>query len=95
MGSRDGASADLRVAGIEIFESKAFVQANQEKCRRAAAHALADRLLELGALVFDTSEEAWLGTDGYEPVGPPRCAMRATLILITASRGGRHKAKET
>jgi hypothetical protein len=76
--------AHLRVAAIEIFESEAFVRANKNGCCRAAAYALMDELLKQGAVVFDTSEEAWLGTDGYEPIGPPRCAMRATIDLAAS-----------
>lgn len=75
---------DLRVAVIEVFASEAFVRANENGCRRAAAYALMDELLKRGAIIFDTSEEAWLGTDGYEPIGPPRCAMRATIDLAAS-----------
>jgi hypothetical protein len=75
--------ADLRVAAIKVFESEAFVRTNENGCRRAAAYALMDELLKQGAVVFDTSEEAWLGTDGYEPMGPPRCAMRATIDVVS------------
>jgi hypothetical protein len=70
-----------RVAALEVFESATFVRENEGQCRRAAATALVDELLRRGVIAFDTSEEVCLCNDGYEPPGPPRCAMRATVKL--------------
>ena len=87
------------INAVEVFENSAFVLEHPEDCRKAAAYSLMDRLVELGVVKFDVSEEVTLCDDTSVPPSPPRVAVRATINLCAAyhrqNEEAQHDGSET
>lgn len=69
------------LAAIETFESQAAYEADVDAARHKVIVALAEILMEIGVIRFDTSVVVCLHDDGVEPPPYDKFALRALVAI--------------